>query len=444
MTFSVHELFAALQRHPGAQRYVVAYSGGLDSHVLLHAAVALRPRLAPATLAAVHVNHGLSPNADAWARHCAAVCGALEVPLYVVPVQARPRSGEGPEAAARRARYAALAVAMRPGDCLLTAHQRGDQAETLLLQLLRGAGPHGTAAMPECASFACGAHLRPLLAFSRGELHAYAAAAGLRWIEDESNADVRLRRNYLRREIMPRLAHHWPGVERALARAAGHYRDAAALLDETAAADLTAAGVDGGRCLDIRAVAALTPARRRNVLRYWLRERGLPAPAAGHLHQIEAGVVHAARDRTPLVCWPGAEVRRYRDRLYALAPRSAWDRGAQLPWTEPGRSLALPGGGCLRTAPRRGAGIDAEAWRGGPIAVRFRRGGETCRPQGATHHRTLKNLFQERGVPPWERERVPLVYVGAALAAVGDYWVCAPFAAPPGGHGLVLHWERGR
>ena len=270
----------------------IAYSGGLDSHVLLHALVALRATH-PLRLVAVHIDHGLAAQSGAWSQHCSAVCQALEVAFVLESVQVQGGSGEGTEAAARRARYAALARHVGPGEVLLTAHHQDDQAETLLLQLLRGAGVQGLAGMREAMGFAAGRHLRPLLGFSRAALRHYADSAGLQWIEDPSNADVGYRRNLLRHDVLPLLTQQWPQAAALLARAAQHAGEAALLLDELAAADLDRCRWrDTATVLSVSALQALSPARQRNVLRYWLRVRGFLAPSTLHLETL-VGQLHA-------------------------------------------------------------------------------------------------------------------------------------------------------
>ncbi len=442
MEFTPRQLLSILNQLPDAGRYWVGYSGGLDSHVLLHAMAALRAALAPREMLAIHVDHGLSPHARTWAGHCQAVCRELGMPCEVVAVDARPQNGEGPEAAARRARYAAISDAMMAGDCLVTAHHQDDQAETVLLQLLRGAGPHGLAGMAPHAPFGPGWHTRPLLAFTRQSLHRYAAAHGLSWIEDESNADVNLERNYLRHEILPRLQRRWPAAARTLDRAAGHCREAASMLDAAAAADLSRVNGADAQSLSIEGLTAMGPARMRNALRFWLRQRGLTVPGTEHMRQIEAQMFAAPPDRAPRVCWPGVEMRRYRDRLYAFYPASGCVADTAHAW-DITQSMTLPaGGGMLSAREQAGAGVRAELCYSDTVAVRFRKGGERCQPVGSAHSRTLKNLFQEQGIPPWVRERTPLVYIAGRLAAVADLWICQPFAARPGERGIVFHWQR--
>ncbi|MGB5260270.1 MAG: tRNA lysidine(34) synthetase TilS, partial [Gammaproteobacteria bacterium] len=236
MKFSPDALYIQLLSVPLPAAWQVAFSGGLDSSVLLHAMATLRERFA-ITLGAVHVHHGLQADADAWANHCRRVCAGYDIPLSVLHADARPVQGESPEAAARHARYTALADWLAPDHCLLTAQHQDDQAETLLLQLLRGAGVHGLASMPVCTAFGEGTHFRPLLLLRRAALHDYALAAGLEWIEDPSNAETGIDRNFLRHAVMPLLQSRWPALSGNLSRSAAHAAEAAGLLDVLAADD---------------------------------------------------------------------------------------------------------------------------------------------------------------------------------------------------------------
>lgn len=435
--FTPARLLAQLTHYP-APRYWVAYSGGLDSHALLHAMAGLRPHLPGTELHAIHINHALQPDAQQWADHCAEVCAALQIPYRAVHVNATPAAGESPEAAARSARYEALAGVMGNGDALLTAHHRDDQAETLLLQLLRGSGPHGLAAMPACATFGAGVHLRPLLEFTRAQLHHYATQQNLNWIEDQSNFVINYDRNYLRREIMPRLAARWPAVSGTFARSARHAADAAHVLDVLAHNDLAHVAAGRRDTLSVARLKTLDPPRQRNLLHAWFKHLRLPLPAAVHIEHILSDVVAVAADREPCVRWPGAEVRRYRDLMYALAPLTPHDSSAVLPW-DMQDTLTLPGSfGTLSAMPATGKGIKKSLCRNLDVTVRFRHGGECCRPAGRGHIHELRKLFQEAGIPPWQRDRIPLIYAGPHLAAVGDLWVCEPFQAAAGESGLVI------
>ena len=437
--FSPESLAAILQDLPTASRFLLAYSGGCDSQVLLHAAAQLHAADATRIFHVVHVDHGLQAASAEWARHCAAVCEELALPFTLLQVDARGGIGESPEAAARHARYRALAGLMQAGDCLLTAHHQDDQAETLLLQLLRGGGPHGLAAMPALGPFAAGMHARPLLGFSREELRRYAQRHALQWIDDPSNADSGFDRNYLRNSVMPVLRERWPAVARVLARGAGHQAEAAQLMDELAAEDLR-------RCdavehsLRLSALLALDAARQRNVLRYWLKSLGFKLPDTVRLAQVQHELLHAAPDRSPEVSWEGVVVRRYRDHVYAMAPQAPVDGGEVIAWNIK-QALQLPDGSRLLAIPSFGQGIKRTLCRQQAVTVRYRRGGEECQsaPHGVT--RTLKNLLQEAGVPPWERENIPLIYIDEQLAAVAGYWVCAPCRAAEDEEGIAFEWR---
>ena len=342
------------------------------------------------------------------------------------------RTGEeSMEAAARRLRYQSLAAQIRPEDVLLTAHHEDDQAETVLLQLLRGAGVHGLAAMPAMQPFSAGLHARPLLGFSRAALRDYAQAEQLVWIDDTSNANEHMSRNFLRARVLPLLQQRWPAAARTLARAAGNSADAVALLDEVGATDLVASVSPDGARLLLPALRALAPARRRNLVRYWIRARGFHAPAAQHLDQILALVDRPPESGQACIDWPEAELHLYRDELAIRERLPLPGSRLELAWA-PTQSLEIPGTGWrLRAAPGTGAGLSQAKLAGLRLTVRLRRGGETCQLAGHTHHRKLKKLLQEEGVPPWERGRLPLIYADGELAAIGDRWVCASFAAQP-------------
>lgn len=392
-------------------------------------------------LRALHVHHGLQPAADSWARHCEAVCTALGVPCAVERVRVDGVAADGLEAAARRARYACLARLLLPGEALLTAHHQDDQAETVLLQLLRGAGIPGLAAMPGLAPFAAGFHARPLLGFPRAALERYAREQDLSWIEDPSNRALEIGRNLIRHRVLPLLRERWPSAGRQLAQAARHAAEAAELLDELAEADL-AACVAEGDSLRILALRRLPPARQRNLLRYWIRARGFRVPSAKQLELLQAQLDREPCTRHATIRWRGAELRRYRDTLVLRADTALPVMAGALTW-DGTRPLLLPSlGQQLRLAPAQGRGLSRARLDGALFRVRFRQGGETCRLPERGHHRKLKKLLQEAGVPPWERARLPLLFVNDALAAVGDRWVCEPFAAKPGEPGWVVVLEQ--
>ena len=420
MAFSVGKLRAKLKALPFGDRYLVAFSGGLDSSVLLHALVELTPVLGVG-VEAVLVHHGLQPEADSWADHCQQYCRGLGAPITVLKVKVNVNGGGSLEESARQARYAALGSLVTSNVCLLTAHHLDDQAETLVLRLLRGSGPVGLAAMSEVTRFAHGWHIRPLLNFTREELTAYARANRLSWVDDPSNEDVRYDRNFIRLKVMPLLKRRWPSTSQTLARAAKHQAGVATLLRELA--DLDLAAVKGSRAdtLSVKKLQSLPESRCANALRVWIQDHALPKPSTKHLRQVKK-ILSAKWDSTPCVAWSGAEIRRYRDDLYAMAPLKAHDSSWVIKWDLQNPILLPQLGITLKPSELEAQGLTLQAQS--DVSIRFRRGGERCRPKGHVYHRPLKKLFQDAGVPPWERNRIPLVFVGDELAGVVGYWVC--------------------
>lgn len=417
----------------------VAFSGGIDSTVLLHVLASVRDTLS-CDIGAVHVNHGLQAAADAWADQCATICEQLAVPYVSIVVDGKAAAGESPEAAARHARYTALADWLPQGDTLLTAQHQDDQAETLLLQLLRGSGVAGMAAMPRQKAFGKGLLLRPLLEVSRAELVSYANDCKLEWIEDSSNADIAIDRNFLRHEIIPDLQTRWPALAEALSRSAQHCSEAAAILDEAAQSDLEQASQDSHQ-LNLMAVLRLSLARQHNVLRYWLKTVCGTPPSTAVLARIMKDFLNCREDAEPVLVFAGYELRRYRQTLYLLSGEALPACNDSLPWRT-NTPLELPGGGRLSASPTEGTGLSAASVAQTVVQVSFRQGGERCQPAGRHHHHALKKLFQEHGIPPWERQQIPLIYLDRQLAAVADLWVCEPFCAGVNEPGLKIIWSR--
>lgn len=420
-----------------ATRIRVAYSGGPDSVVLLHLLSRVPEARAPG-LQAVHVDHRLHPASGHWARHCRRFCDAHGIALEVLTVQPDPHRGRGPEEAARQARYAALAAGSGPGTVTATAHHREDLAETILMRLLRGSGPAGLAGIPPRRRFGGGWLWRPLLDVSREWLRDYARRHALRSVDDPSNSDRRLDRGFLREEVIPVLRRRWPDPAAALSRVAAHQRAALSLLEALAARDCREA-VDASGAFAIAAMHDWTAARSANALRHWISERGLPLPDSRKLERIREEVIGARSDATPVLRWPGAELRRYRGRLYARAPPRSIDLRRVHLWENIRVPLELDHG-LLRAEAVCGSGLSARGASAFPLNVRFRRGGERARPSGRARSQTLKKLFQEYGVPPWERDRLPLLYAGDRLAAVADLWICRGFEAEPSESGWKIRW----
>jgi tRNA(Ile)-lysidine synthase len=445
----------------------VALSGGVDSTALLTALAAIHPRLT--ALRALHVNHGLRPAARQWAQHCRDLARRLHVPLQVLTTKVTRTPGTSLEAVARDARYELLAAALKPGEALLLAHHADDQLETVLLQLLRGSGLPGLAAMPATAPFAAGTLVRPLLSQSRQQLEAWVRGQGITWVEDDSNADESLNRNYLRRQILPLIHARWPGSAAAVARSARHAAEAQTLLDRLARADLERASY--GESLSAKALRALPADRLNNVLRFWITSTGYRVPDTRRLAEISGPLLNAREDANPFVDWgeEGARVQRQGDVLSLsrrgkqgalvphhgdLLPLSRRDarRGAPASESPSARATAEPATvpplaaadsphnliwswrdtstcalphdlGKLQLEPDGHGPIDLDALPH-PLTVRWRRGGERLAPRRGGPRRALKSLLQESQVPVSERPRLPLLFAttpgGEKLLAVAD------------------------
>lgn len=424
---------ASLARHvPVHARLTLALSGGLDSVVLLHALNALRPQL-PFELRAVHVHHGLSPHADAWADFCTQCCASLAVELSIHRVRIEANDPAGIEAAARRERrriFAALDT-----NFLLTAHHQNDQAETLLLQLLRGAGPKGLSAMAELQRHPDwqSAQLRPLLGISRAGLQDYARAHGLDWVEDESNLDARYRRNALRQQVMPLLEPHFPGSTITLARAAALQAESAELLDDLAQLDAQAA-IQGNR-LDCAVLAALSVPRARNLLRHFIGLQGWPMPSARRLNEALRQLLDAQQAARVRVNLGEAVLHRFRNGAYLVPARALTDQTPLIWRGEPVLSLEAIGQKVAFT-PMLGSGLKRILLDAGRVELRVRAGREKIRLAPGGPHRKLKNLLQESAIPPWERDRLPLLLCDGRLVWAAGIGMDADCQAAPGEPGI--------
>jgi tRNA(Ile)-lysidine synthase len=419
------KLLHALAPWRNAPAWHIAFSGGLDSTVLLHL-LANSESIPP--LSAVHVHHGLQAAADAWPSHCQSICDHLGVPLRIMRVQVQP--GASLEGAAREARYQAFTEVMGAGAVMLTAQHREDQAETLLFRLLRGAGVRGLTAMPVHRPLVGGHLVRPLLHVSRGELEAYAMAHQLQWIADPSNTDTQFSRNYLRHRVFPRLTERWPQAVSRLARSAEHLNEAQGLLDELARIDLQAADQPSPfpwlplPSLMLACLRELSDARQRNALRHWLSPL-TRLPDSDHWVGWQS-LRDARHDAQPLWRLADGQLHRCGERIWWLP--SSWSEFSDtaVSWPDAQHPLPLPGNGLLRIVGKAPAG---------PFEVRYRQGGETLDVPGRGR-RDLKRLLNESGVPGFVRGRLPLLYQGERLLGVPTL---AGLRVAPS-EGWQLHW----
>ena len=460
-----------LRRHvePG-NHLAVGLSGGLDSVVLLHLLRRLAEPLA-FHLTARYVNHQLSANADTWEEFCTRLCQSWQVPFTTSRVLVARDQRKGLEAAARSERYRALACP--PADFVVVAQHQDDQAETLLLQLLRGTGIRGLSGMAEVRRQETGVRglgtggrqfpvreqgskveieesvgaadshrsavfLRPLLPIPRAALEQYAEQHGLQWIEDESNADVSYARNFLRHQVLPAIEKRFPGYRKSLSTMASHCAEAGGLLDDLAAIDADRAIRAG--LLDADAMASLTEPRAKNLLRYFIHQRGLAMPDQERLREMLRQLLKGSADSEICVIHEGHELRRFRGKVHLLKPTQISGNAALLRWQgEPVIELRALGGQ-FNFQLRRGEGIAMSLVLDESLEVRFRRGGERLRPRRGGPSRTLKNLLQESAIPPWQRSVLPCLFCANELVIVPGIGVDARFACAPGEDGVCIDW----
>ena len=428
-------------------RWVVAYSGGVDSTVLLHSMVACNQQ--PATLrpiVALHINHQLSPNAEQWQQHTQASALALGVEYFAQTVKVT-SSGKGLEAAARELRYEVFESFLQKGDVLLFGHHQQDQTETLLLRLFRGAGVRGLAAMPESRPVGNGLLMRPFLSLSKSTIVDYASVHQLSWVDDESNGGDTFSRNFLRNRIVPHLREHWSAVDEQLVKTADRMQETQTLLDEIAKSDIQQAGVRVERVgcsINYSAINQLSPARRNNSLRYWCDQQGLPVPDADQLAEIAQQFFgRSSLLSSTCVSWSTVELRQFSGRLYLLSNLQKFTNSNVVVEWDGCSSIDLGGAGLLKVGGKQGLKLPLPLSRGlsqAPYHIRWRQGGERCTPVQRQHSQTLKKLLQEYALETWLRDRVPLIYAGDELVSVGDLWVNKGFDVEEGQPFMNIQW----
>jgi tRNA(Ile)-lysidine synthase len=420
-----------------APQILVGLSGGIDSVLLLEL---LSQQIDSKRIQAVHINHGLSDNADQWQQFTQNYCRQLDVEFYAEKIQLVV-TGEGIEAAAREARYAVFEKRLKQNGLLFLAHHADDQVETVFYRLLRGSGSKGLAGIPESRPLGMGQLIRPLLAYSKQAIQREAVERDLNWIEDESNLNDRFDRNYIRNQVIPVIAKRWPDYPQTIMHSAGLSDQANQLSKDLALEDL--ASLDelnerAGWSISIEALTNLSTLRQRNFLRYWSEIQDLSAPSSKIINEILSSVVGARQDASPEIVWQSQCWARFQNRLYLLNHSNQ-----QVPQDFP---ISWNMQNCLLLAD--GSQISAESSKDKgllvaveSLEVRYRQGGERCKPEGRGHSNSLKKLLLEYQLPPWLRDRVPLFYVNRELVAVGDLWVCEGWVAEPNQSGVKIKWH---
>jgi tRNA(Ile)-lysidine synthase len=446
MNFSPEQLLPDLLPLGNGAQLVVAYSGGLDSMVVLHS---LHHLIASdqltGQLSAIHVNHGISSAADDWEAFCKASCHRLDVPLQIVTLDLGAGRFENLEQRARTARYTQFEALLDAGQTLILGHHRDDQMETLMYRLMRGSGPRGMASMPMSRPLGEAKLLRPLLKFSRTELLQYAIAEGLNWVEDESNQSLDFDRNFIRHELLPLVEHRWPDYRKIWEKSIVLSREADMLLAELAAGDLAKAAPEIPQVLELGLLLELSEPRQRNLLRHWFDVLGFPAPGWQSLQKLTNEIIPARADSVARLQCPGGYLQRYRNRLYALAPEPEIDIDERR-WNSPiESSFDLAANGeieCARQGPAKGEARSGAVYCKAPdsVTVRYRQGGELFQSVGRPA-KSVKKLMQEMGVAPWLRHRYPLIFCEDELICIPGIGISHQCVAEPGQDGCQFLWH---
>ncbi len=441
ISFDPASLLSHLTPYLTANRWLVAFSGGVDSTVLLFALKQLAKTEPLPPLLAVHINHHISPDSELWAQQCGEFCRKYQIDFQCYDVSLNNIKNTGLEAAARVARYQQFEQLIADNECLLLGHHQNDQAETLLLQTLRGGGVHGLAAMPQSKPFANGTMLRPILQYSRSALRAYALEKQLSWIEDPSNQHTQYERNYIRHQLIPQLQQRRSGVVEVLSRSASHFAQSAHILDEVGKSDLSTIVADQNTVINIPRLLMLSIARQHNVIRYWIHQEGFQFPNSRWLEQLFHSVIPAAVDRTPVLELEYGEVRRFHQHLYLLPPIPTPPESMKLlQWQ---KTIKLPADlGNLAFKMVMGGGIAQHfLYNANVVEIVWRKGGEIIVLKDGHHHQ-LKKLFQQKSIPPWERDLIPLIQIDGELAQVASYWTDNKFRATTTEAGIEFQWWR--
>lgn len=429
-------LFQALSDCHSPNRFVVAYSGGKDSHVLLHALSQLRDEHnGDIQIQAFHVHHGLSAYASEWAEHCKIICDQLQIPLEVFHVQLDLGSTESLEALARQARYQIFCEAMEPGDYLLTAHTQDDQAETVLLHLLRGTGLQGLIGIHAKHSMGKGCLLRPLLSINRQQITDYATQHQLKWIEDDSNDSLVFRRNLIRHTVFPLLKKINPSFVKQFANCARLANEAQMLLDEYLLEDLNNI-VDSKRQLIVSALLQYSLTKQKALVRYWIKQQGAVLPSEKKLVELMRQMLDAKDDKVPCVTWGEHEIRRYQGKLKLMPASSADENFVRVRQWDYHQPLLLASQEWY--AEHQPGGVALHALTSSIFDVRFRQPGESVKLAGRQHHTKLKKLFQTLKIPPWERDSTPLFFQNGNLIAIGECWVSEKYRQSDSKIGLTI------
>mgnify|MGYP005624066707 FL=1 len=431
-------LLRILQRYSQGHKVFVAFSGGCDSHVLLHLCSRI-PTLSK-SITAVYIDHGLQEESTGWAVHCQWVADQLGVKFKSISVTVLPIKGESLEAMAREARYQAIAALLAPGDIVLTAHHQEDQYETILLKMFRGAGLVGLSGISEHSNLGVGQLIRPLLAVTKQAIDDYAMGYQLKFIQDPSNTCIDFDRNYLRNIITPLIKDRWPSVDTTVSRAGRHCHQGHVLISELIDPLFQQVFCQQEQALFVTLLQGLNPLEQPMIIRHWFKWRGLEMPSERAVNLLLTQVLSAGKDRCPELIVGDYCVRRFQDKLYLLKAFLPVDADFVQRWPQGENTLVLKDNGQLRRMGRVQWDDGRDFWQHYEVTVRYRNGGEKIGLPGRSGTHLVKKLFQEAKVPPWLRSRMPFIFFDGQLAAVGDKWVADAFYEMPAGDKLQFKW----
>ncbi len=430
-------LFNAIQSYSITNTVWVAFSGGIDSSVLLHALIKIKSRLTN-RIGAIHVNHKLNKDSDEWQTHCKNICRDNDIEFKAYEVAEKPEKNESIEAWARSIRYQAFSEVCCDDDLVLTAQHQDDQAETILLQLLRGAGPKGLSAMPKLMhkhNYYLG---RPFLAFEKYELEAYAKNNNIQWVNDTSNVDTRFDRNYLRNSIFPSIKKRWPAAVKTLNRSSVHIGELVDQLNQKTQIDLNSIISSDCDVINIDGLKKFSYSEQKHLIRTWIDNNNYILPSEAILEQILKNVINCEEDKMPLVRWQNVDVRRYKNKLYIMESLGEINN-FETDWNIM-NSIELDYGS-LTASLEIGKGIKTQLINNNNVQIKFRKGGETIRPFKRNNKHELKKLLQEAEVLPWVRDKIPLIYINNELVLVSGFWVSNEYACLPEEKGWDISWD---
>lgn len=434
---SENSILSELNQFPDSRKFWIAFSGGLDSCVLLHLFYMNKKNINQ-SIEAIYVNHGLQQEAEDWGEFCKKQCDEYGIAFSQVKISKPHDKGTSIEEWARQERYALINEGMNEKEVLFTAHHQDDQVETFFLQALRGAGTRGLSSMPMVKQYDNKYHARLLLSYSRESLLNYAKENKLAWCEDKSNADTRYDRNYFRHKLTPLIEGRWPAYRETISRLINHQNETRQMLDEIASSDLELASLESPYCLNLNVIKKISIARQKNLIFKWLKEVDFKTPASKNMNKIISDVIDSTAEKSPCVNWQDVEVRRYKDVLYTAKAMAKHDVLTEYQW-KPEKALSLLGEELIANS-AQGLGISKTKTQGANFIVRYRSGGETIRPENTSQTKTVKQLFQEKSVLPWMRDRIPLVFIDGELAVIPGICIDERYSATVDEPSWDIHW----